>query len=82
MNLQYFDPDLYETVSGFSPCHCGGSPGSASCRSPGGCTASGWISQRARSPEDYARIKAEKRRVHEESVLAEADAIRARRYQG
>lgn len=35
--------------------------------------------QRRRPPEEVARIKAEKRLAHENKILAEADAIRARR---
>lgn len=36
-------------------------------------------SQRRRAPDEVARIKAEKRLAHENKILAEADAIRARR---
>lgn len=36
-------------------------------------------SQRRRPPEEVARIKAEKQAAREDAILAEADAIRARR---
>lgn len=41
----------------------------------------GWATcgRRRRAPDEVARIKAEKLAEHEEAVLAEADAIRARR---
>jgi hypothetical protein len=41
----------------------------------------GWANcgQRRRAPEDVARIKAEKRRQHEDAVLAQAEAIKSRR---
>ena len=35
--------------------------------------------QRRRSPEEVARIKAKKQRANDDAILAEADAIRARR---
>ena len=37
------------------------------------------ISQRRRSPEEVRLIKAEKQRRHDDAILAEAEAIRARR---
>lgn len=37
------------------------------------------ITQHRRSPEDVARIKAERRAKQEEAILQQADAIRARR---
>lgn len=82
MSFQFFDQDYFETIRSFTPCSCGGNPLSGTCRAPGMCNASGSVSQRARAPEEIVRIKAEKQRVHEEAVLVEADAIRARRYQG
>lgn len=60
-----YDPDEWETVieTGFY----GNGMGWGTC------------GQRRRPPEDVARIRAEKQKAHEEAVLAEADAIRARR---
>jgi hypothetical protein len=82
VNYGFWDPDAYEIVTWFTPCHCGGNPAAGTCKAPGMCTASGGVSQKLRPPEDYARIKAEKLRVEEEDILRRADAIRARRYQG
>lgn len=66
----HHDPDEWEMVSEFhdyGPDPSGNRMGSAS-----------W-SLRRRAPEDVVRIKAERRAAHEAGVLAEADAIRARR---
>ena len=82
MSVMFWDPDAYETVTTFTPCHCGGSPLAGTCRSPGGCTASGGVSQRARPLAEYQAIKAEKLRLEEDAILRRADEIRARRYQG
>ena len=69
MNWILYDPDEFETViERQSYGEMFGHPfGSVS------------VGQRRRDPEEVARIKAEKRRAHEDAVLAEADAIRAAR---
>lgn len=79
MSWIIWDEDEWETVCESRPCSsCGGDL--RKCN--GHCNGMGSMGQRRRAPEDVARIKAEKRRVHEAAILAEADAIRARRYQG
>ena len=77
-----WDPDWYEAVLTSTPCTCGGNLLAWTCVAPGCCNASASMMMVPRSPEDYAKIKAEKQRAHEEAILAEADAIRARRCQG
>ena len=74
MSYSILDPDAYETVFESHPCHCGGL-----LYCTGNCTGWGSVIQRPRPPEEVARIKAEKRRVREDAILAEADTIRARR---
>ena len=74
MSWMLHDPDEWETISSYTPCSCGGL---ANCN--GCCNGSAGVGTRRRAPEDIARIKAEKRRQHEESVLAEAAQIMARR---
>lgn len=70
------DPDEWESVWTHTPCaSCGGDM--SKCN--GLCSGSSGFGTRRRDPADVARIKAEKRAAHEEAVLAEADAIRARR---
>lgn len=70
------DPDEWETVSHSRPCtSCGGDLGK--CRGVG-CNGSFGVGQRRRSSAEVAKIKAEKLKAHEDAVLAEADAIRAR----
>lgn len=70
------DPDEYETVSSHTPCAvCGGNPRLCD----GGCNGSSIYRQRRRTPEEIARIKAERRKVEEDAILAQADAVRQRR---
>jgi hypothetical protein len=71
-----YDPDEYESVSKYDTCafhklH----PGEkfAWC----GCSLS--MTQRRRSPEEYAAIKAERRRKEEDGILAQAEIIKASR---
>jgi hypothetical protein len=72
----FLDPDEWETVTDSRPCtNCGGDLGQCN----GACNGSFGVGQRRRAPEEVARIKAERRRAHEDKILAEADAIRARR---
>lgn len=70
------DPDEFETVYSSTPCPCGGTPGSDSCQSPGGCTASAGYTLRRRPPEVVARLKAERQRKWEDDILAQAETIR------
>jgi hypothetical protein len=74
--LIHHDPDEWETVttSHMCPFH-ERHPGEAFA----GCTCSASVSQHRRDPADVAKIKARKRREHEDRILAEAEAIRARR---
>lgn len=70
------DPDEYEMVSHSRVCTaCNGDL--RKCN--GMCNGSSGYSLVRRKPEEVARIKAEKRKAHEDAILAEADAIRARR---
>ena len=75
MSYILFDPDEWESVGTSTPCTaCGnGRP----CN--GRCNGSASFEWRMRSSEAIAKIKADKRAEHERAVLAEADAIRARR---
>lgn len=75
MSFYPFDPDEMEFVGTSTPCTaCGnGRPCNGRCN---GSASGQW---RMRSPEAIAKIKADKRAEHERAVLAEADAIRARR---
>jgi hypothetical protein len=71
-----FDPDQFETVVESRACtRCKGDRS----KCDGGCNGMVGVGQRRRAPEEVARIKAERQRVYEEKILAEADAIRARR---
>lgn len=76
MSYIYYDPDEWETVHTHTPCH---SCGDDMRKCNGMCTGSSSWGQKRRAPEDVARIKAEKRKAHEDAVLFEADLIRARR---
>lgn len=67
-----WDEDEWETVFDHRPCSCGG-------KCNGCCNGYAGISQRRRTPEAVAAIKAERLRNHEEAVLAEAEIIKMRR---
>jgi hypothetical protein len=70
------DPDEFEAVTESRPCtSCGGDP--SKCN--GGCNGMASFGLKRRSPEEVARIKAERRKQEENEILAQADAIRARR---
>lgn len=72
-----YDEDEFETITESRPCtSCGGNLGK--CRGVG-CNGSFGIGSRRRSKEEVAEIKAKRQREHEDAILAEADAIRARR---
>jgi hypothetical protein len=72
----HFDEDEWETVSEHRACTtCGGDL--RKCN--GGCNGSSGYGMRRRDPKDVAAIKAKRQREHEDKILAEADAIRARR---
>lgn len=72
-----YDPDEYEAVVEYKPCGtCGGDL--SKCRGTG-CNGSGSLTHRQRSPEEVARIKAERARAEEDRILTEAERIRARR---
>lgn len=72
-----YDEDEFETVVHSMPCtSCGGDLGR--CRGVG-CNGSGGVSSRRRSPAEVKEIKAKRQREYEDKILAEADAIRARR---
>ena len=76
MNYILHDPDLYETVVDSRPCtNCGGDLGP--CR--GRCNGSASLIQRRRSPDEVAKIKADRRRAGEDKILAEAELIKRRR---
>jgi hypothetical protein len=71
-----YDPDEYESVQDYRPCPLHE-------KNPGmwhaGCTCSVGYTSRKRAPEEVAAIKERKRIAEEDRILAEADAIRARR---
>lgn len=70
------DPDEWKAVTVGKPCSsCGGDIN----RCNGMCNGEAGYSLVRRPTEEVAAIKAEKRRLHEDEVLAEADAIRATR---
>ncbi len=72
-----YDPDEYEMVSAGTPCTmCGGDH--RRCNG-WGCNGSFSMGPRRRSPEEIAKIKAERLRQREDGILAEAEAIRRRR---
>jgi hypothetical protein len=72
-----YDEDEFETIVTSRPCtSCGGDRGK--CRGIG-CNGSFGMGSRRRSNEEIRKIKTERQRKHEDAVLAEADAIRARR---
>lgn len=76
MSYVYFDPDEWETVVETRPCAaCGGDL--RKCN--GACNRMTIVSQRRRSPEDIAKIKATRRREEEDEILRRAEAIRAKR---
>lgn len=69
--------DAHETVVHSRPCtSCAGQMWK--CRGIG-CNGSFGIGSRPRGPDEIRAIKAERQRKHEDAVLAEANAIRARR---
>lgn len=82
MSYVGIDPDWYVMIMTSTPCSCGGNPISGTCMAPGRCNASASAVMQPRSLEDYTRFKAEKESKRVEALLAEADAIRATRYQG
>ena len=73
------DDDALETVVTSRPCtSCGGDL--KKCN--GGCNGMFSMGSRRRSSAEVAAIKAKRRLDHEELVLAEAVAIKARRLSG
>lgn len=76
MNHHIYDPDEYEQVIDSYTCYF-------HRQNPGavhpGCTCHGGISQRRRSDAEIARRKAERLRLHEDNILAQAEAIKAKR---
>lgn len=74
------DEDALETVVHSRPCtSCSGDLGK--CRGVG-CNGSFGVGSRSRPAAEIAAIKAARLREHEVAILAEADAIRARRSVG
>lgn len=74
--LMFHDPDEFETVSEYRICGYHAEwPG----RTYAGCTCTASFSQRRRSPEDVASIKAKRRREEEDDILARAETIKASR---
>lgn len=73
----HYDEDEWESVHHSSPCtYCGGDL--KKCTG-GMCNGSSGLSVQRRPAAQVAAIKAERQRQHEEKVLAEAEAIKARR---
>lgn len=72
----HFDEDEWESVTEVRPCTaCNGDRR----RCDGRCNGSFSSGLRRRSQAEVARIKAERRRADEDSILKKADAIRAHR---
>jgi len=72
-----YDEDEFETITHHRPCtNCGGNLGR--CRGVG-CNGSFGIGSRRRAPDEIRAIKERRRLEHEDAILAEAEAIRARR---
>jgi hypothetical protein len=70
------DEDEWQTVSESRPCTvCNGDP--RKCN--GTCNGSLFIGTVRRPPAEVAAIKARRQREHDDAVLAEAEAIKARR---
>lgn len=76
--LNSYDTDEWELVSHFVPCWC--TTAKVPCN--GTCMGMGSQYWRPRPPEEVLKIREAKRLAHEENILRQADAIRARRYQG
>jgi hypothetical protein len=71
-----YDEDEYEVVHHYRACTaCNGDLR----RCNGRCNGSAGYSLRRREPSEIAEIKAKRQREHEDALLVEADAIRARR---
>jgi hypothetical protein len=72
-----YDPDEYEYHSTFTPCPFHEKyPGSGMVA---GCTCSASAGHRRRSDDEIKLIKERKLRYHEDLILAQAEAIKARR---
>jgi hypothetical protein len=74
------DEDEYETVFDSRPCTT--CKGNLSKCTGVGCNGHFSIGSRRRDPAEIARLRAERQAKREDAVLAEADAIRARRASG
>lgn len=75
MKIEY-DEDEYETIMTSRPCTvCHGD--TRKCN--GGCNGMSSWSHRRRDPAEVRQIKADRERNREDTILAEAAAIRARR---
>lgn len=78
MSYIVHDPDEWETVSERRTCaYHRDHPGELLYIGCCGCSSE--AHQRRRSPEEVARIKAERKRREEDEILRRADAIRAAR---
>ena len=75
--LYHHDPDEWETVTASHMCPYHQEHGSSAIYA--GCTCHFSSGLRRRDPAEVAKIKAQKLREHEDRILAEAEAIRARR---
>ena len=74
--LGFLDPDAYETVSEYRPCTaCDGDMRKCT----GACNGMMSIGHRMRSPDEVARIKADRLRMEEDSVLLRAAEIQMQR---
>ncbi len=76
MHVQLPDPDEFEPAIVHHTCAFHKlNPGAPWA----GCTCSTSFSQKRRPAEEVAKIKADRRRVEEDKILAQADLIRAQR---
>jgi len=81
-----YDPDEYESVMTSKPVICHfheinplePHPNIAMRHGACGCRPAQFV-RRKRAPEDYAKIKADRLRKHEDEILRQAEAIKASR---
>lgn len=76
MMLIHYDEDMYETTHESHTCpYHKMNPG----KSYAGCTCSFSVGSRLRPYDEYLALRAKREREREDAVLAEAEAIKARR---
>lgn len=76
MDVHIYDPDEWEPIVGSYTCFF--HRANPKAHHPA-CTCYTGIRQMRRDPAEVARLKAERLRLHEDAILAQAEAIKARR---